>query len=477
MRRLSLVPLLLLGTAAGAGAQPAKVRLQIALSGTSSTLTVDDTTGWPAETLRWLIHVANGSTRDDCPASGGGLMAPGDRVFVSRHYVAWFDYTKQDGSPFPTAGWAADYTRSGALAGLWALDPDTGWFRHQQRGPTGCADWPRNELIPGSASVRNDAEHWWDKFAPPVEHSLVVDVGQPGFRPCARGDELCGLVSYHMSGNNPAGAWQHIVDGVEDAEGVHYRTRGRMASFRHPWPVDITDRDDANGIANSLEAEVEYVCGERDVEAAWRFRPTNGPVVIRHAYTWIWTAYSKDQDLSPGCDQVPGGNEWPGTDRRPFPFFDLPVFVQSSLPLHTGGRPPRATIPPRQVVRIATGSCPQALPYSNPEIYTSGATVGDGSWIRWAESPTALARGRSLQYTNLGVPGTGTGAYDNPFQLQWKEMVYADEVYDGVLGGGVARGEPFRLEAGRWYVSRFTLSNHVRGERPDPGCRGRRCDY
>jgi hypothetical protein len=303
-----------------------------------------------------------------------------------------------------------------------------------------------------------------------------VDVNQPGFTPCARGDELCGLVSHHLTGNNPSSGWQSVLDGTPDAAGVHYKTSGRMAHFRPPWPVDITDRDDRNGIANSLESEVEYVCRERDVVVTWRFRATGGPVTLKHAYTWIWTAYSKDQDLSPGCDQVPGGNEWPGTDRRPFPFFNLPVFVQSNLQLHTGGRPPRLTVPPRQVLRIVPGACPQALPYSNPEIYTSSYALGDGSWMRWAEDPTALARGRSLQYTSLGMPGSGSGSYDDPVQFPWKEMVYADEVYDGVLGGGVARSEAWRLETGKWYSSSFVLSDHTLGERPEPGCRGRPCD-
>src|SRR5512134_2742788 len=132
-----LVALLVLWTIGGVEETPRKVRLEIPLSGTSQTLTVDDTTGWPAETLRRLVNAANASTRDDCPADGGGLMAPGDRIFVSESYLAWFDYTKPDGSPFPSA-FRADYARSGALAGLWALDPDLGWFRHPQRGPTGC---------------------------------------------------------------------------------------------------------------------------------------------------------------------------------------------------------------------------------------------------------------------------------------------------------------------------------------------------
>ena len=461
-----LLPLLALASVLGAEDLPRKTRHEIPLSGASATLTVDDTTGWPVETLRWLVNSANASTRDDCPTSGGGLMAPGDRVFVSAHYLAWFDYTRQDGSPYPAA-FRADYTRSGALAGLWALDAEAGWFRHPQRGPTGCTDWARNELIPGSASVRNDAEHWWDKYAPPVEHSLLVDVSQPGFTPCAAGDELCGLVSHHLAANNPASGWRTVADGVQDAAGVHYETRGRMASFRPPWAVDVTDRNDANGIANSIESEVEYTCRARDVVAAWRFRAASGAVMLRHAYTWVWTAYSKDQDLSAACDQGPGG-EWPGTDRRPFPFFRLPVFVQSSLPLLTGGRPARQTVAPRQVFRMSTGTCPRAFPYSNPEIYTSSFAVGDGSWIRWSEGATALARGRSLQLTHLGIPGAGSGSHEDPVRVRWKEMVYADEVYDGVLGGGATLGDPWALATGRWHSSTFALSNHtLPGERPD----------
>jgi hypothetical protein len=469
-----LVPLLLFAVAGSVAAAEPKTRREIALAGSAATLTVDDTGGWPAETLRVLVNTANASTRDDCPTSGGGLMAPGDRVLVTATYLAWFDYTKQDGAPYPSA-FRSDYARSGALAGLWALDPDTGWFRHLQRGPTGCADWARNELIPGSASVRNDAEHWWDKYGPPVEHTLLVDTNQPGVSPCAGGDDLCGLMSHHLSANSAASGWQPALDGVQDAAGVHYATRGRMAHFRPPWPVDITDRDDSNGVASAIESEVEYVCRDRDIIVAWRFRATSAPVTIRHAYTWVWTAYSKDQDLAAACDQGPGG-EWPGSERSPFPFFSLPVFVQSNLPLLTGGRPARVTVAPRQVFRIPTGSCPRAFPYSNPEVYTSSYAVTDGAWMRWAEGSTALGRGRSLQFTHLGVPGRGSGAYTDPLQVRWKEMVYADEVYDGVLGGGVSLSDPWTLAAGRWNVSAFALSNQsLLGARPDPGCDGRDC--
>ncbi len=468
------LPCALLLAAAVAGAQepPRKTRLDVPLGGASQSVAVDDTTGWPAEHLRWLVQTANASTRDDCPTAGAGLMAPGDRVFVSAHYLAWFDYTREDGAPYPAA-FRSSYLRSGALAGLWALDPDTGWFRHVERGPTGCADWARNELIPGSASVRNDAEHWWDRYAPPIEHSLVVDVSQPGVLPCAAGDELCGLMSHHLAANNPAAGWRSVRDGEADAAGVHYETRGRMVGFRPPWPVDVTDRDDGNGIASAIESEVEYTCRERDVVVAWRFRATGAPVTLRHAYTWVWTAYSKDQDLAPACDQGPGG-EWPGSDRAPFPFFRLPVFVQSNLPLLTGGRPARETIAPRQAFRMATGTCPRAFPYANPEIYT--AAVGDGTWMRWSEGATALARGRSLLVTHLGVPGTGSGTAADPQRVRWREMVYADEVYDGVLGGGVVLGDPWRLEPGRWHSSTVSIGNGTIGDdRPDPGCRGREC--
>src|SRR5262245_6156685 len=89
-----LVPALLLSAAVARDEPPRKVRHEVPLSGSDRTLTVDETTGWPAEMIRRLVNAANASTRDDCPSSGAGLMAPGDRVFVSRQYLAWFDYTK-----------------------------------------------------------------------------------------------------------------------------------------------------------------------------------------------------------------------------------------------------------------------------------------------------------------------------------------------------------------------------------------------
>ena len=55
-------------------------------------------------------------------------------------------------------------------------------------------------------------------------------------------------------------------------------------------------------------------------------------------------------------------------------------------------------------------------------------------------------------------------------------MIYADEVYDGVLGGGVSLSDPWRLDPGRWHASTFALGDHtLAGDRPDPGCRARDC--
>ena len=120
------------------------------------------------------VLAADRSTQDDCvfsPPDLGGLMQFGDRVCVTDHYIAWFDYTRNDGVPFGPA-FAADWDRSGALAGLWTLDPELGDFRHYRTGPNGCA-WPHNELVPGSASP-NQEQHWWDRYAPPTEHSIQV---------------------------------------------------------------------------------------------------------------------------------------------------------------------------------------------------------------------------------------------------------------------------------------------------------------
>jgi hypothetical protein len=55
-------------------------------------------------------------------------------------------------------------------------------------------------------------------------------------------------------------------------------------------------------------------------------------------------------------------------------------------------------------------------------------------------------------------------------------MLYADEVFDGVLGGGLSLTDPSRLEPGRWYASTVALDDRTHeDDRPGPDCRGRDC--
>jgi len=369
-------------------------RITVVLDGGQS-VTVDNNSTWSNSWVTSLVIAADRSTTEGCPYDPPdykGLFKSGDRIFVNNNYLAWFDLSTDDGISFANPPFGAHWERSGELAGWWTLNPSTSYFRYWKTGPDGCWNWAHNELIPGSASPRRE-QHWWDKYAPPTEHSLEVVSGASKF-----------FTSYHYARQTTRSQWALVLDGSVDAAGVHYKTSARMTSWT--YAVDIVDGNDSNGIANYIQAEVEYICKPNEIVSIWRFKPNNNDVVLSNAFVYLWTAYAQDEDGT-ACDAGGSGSQWPGM------VYGRPLYNQSSLTLRTSFSP-YGPYSAGTIVAMALGpTCP--TPHKNQDIYTTPAfAVTDGSWIRTGEASNLSVSSPRFQYTNLGVPNLEPGSTRTP---------------------------------------------------------------
>lgn len=404
-------------------------------------VTVDNASSFPDEWIGSRVLTADRSTQDDCVFSLpdlGGLMQFGDRVCVTDHYIAWFDYTRNDGVPFPPE-FGADWDRSGALAGFWTLDPELGDFRHYRTGPNGCP-WPHNELIPGSASP-NQERHWWDRYAPPNEHSIQVVSGSYRY-----------FFSYYKAKASPNSEFTVVVDGATDGSGaVHYKTSARMTSLGNQ--VDTSDDDDSNGIESYIDAELEYVCRPTEILSRWNFKPST-TTVTDNMFVYLWVGYAQDIDGT-ACD-VAAGSQWPEV------VYGMNLYTMSSLRLIVPYEPwevARRVIVEMQLGDICSGSNVdlQSYPYYR---------VGKGSWIAFGEAPDLGPDAPRLRYTSLDEPNAGTGTYEDPRRIDWQRLLTWNETHDGTLGIGASRGpftdpSEFKTLAPEWYRSEFVLSTRV----------------
>lgn len=353
MRAMLRTSILSLATIVGVPTLSLAVQHVVVALDAGMTVDVFYTDGLDENRVRSLVLVADRSTQEDCPYSAPnykGLFKYGDRIFVSNNYLAWFDFSAGDGVTFPflqaSDGYspqANTFTRGGALAGWWTLNPVAHTFKYFRTGPHGdgtggCGKvWPHNELIPGSASPNppNSGEllkFWWDEYGPPMENTISVVA--------PTGNVLRTSTFYSLR------IPQHFsldVDGLEDSAGVHFKTtmwmtgvNGGNGSF-----TDIEDGDDANGVLNHIDAEVEYVCSANGIKVIWKFSP-NDPsreVEINQAYVLLWSAYGQDEDNPPTapqdpdhpCDVAVPGSQWPDTT------YGRPMYNQSSMALVTSG--------------------------------------------------------------------------------------------------------------------------------------------
>jgi len=310
-------------------------RFNRVLDGGSVSVTIDNASSIPDSTVGSLVLTADRSTQEDCCYSTPdhkGLMNNSDRVCVTDYYIAWFDYSITDGITFNNPPYWINWGRAGALAGFWSLDPDTNNFRYTRTGPNNCPTWARNELVPGSASP-NQEQHWWDKYAPPADQVFTIPVGASYY-----------LFGFHYAQRTSNSLFTMLLDGVEDADGVHYKNSARMTSWNNN--VDVTDDNDGNGISNYVDAEMEYICQPKLIRCIWKLKPKYANVISSNMFAYLWTTYAQDVDNYAGCDPGGSGSQWPST------VYGQPMYNRSSHELRMSFGP---SVPAGDIVEMQLG--------------------------------------------------------------------------------------------------------------------------
>lgn len=458
--------LLLAALAVAAPMASAATRITVALD--SSSVTVDNISTMPEATVRSLVRAADRSTQDGCPFDRAtkGLIRSGDRVVVSDHYIAWLDMTVPDGVEYKDPPYTNSYSRSGELAGYWSLDPATKTFRFMSPADSRhCANWARNELIPGSASP-DGRKLLWDKYGPPTEHTIAVVTAHD---PNDEAKDKWILVAHNYSQMSGKGQWRTVVDGQVNADGaVYFKTSGRMASGT--GQVDITDGNDANGVAAYINSEVEYFFRPTDILNAWRFSASQTSEA-KNAYVMYWVAHANGQDMDPTpCDVDPKGyDKWPSSS------YTTAWFTQSSVPLiatfDTNGKPKGTQFPSGTAVKMVNGQkCSD--PHYNQDINSwksqdrNANVVVDGAWMRVGEALSTPANSkRFLTYVHQMPNPNGNGTHDSPIDFKFNRFLSWNETHDGTLGFGVASGPYSKradytiLSAGTWYYTLHALSS------------------
>lgn len=402
-------------------------------------VTVDNASGWPQSTVVNLVYAADRSTRTGCPYSAGvkGLFKTGDRIFVNQNYLAWFDYSIGDGITYP-AGYDNGWSRSGELAGFWTLDPATQYPKYFRMSPDGCWNWPANELISGSASGKSGLNpYWWDAHAPGIEHTIVV-------QSTSNASNALFLSSTYAQ-RHPASGFTVLLDGYEDAAGVHYKTQYKMTS--NNLSVDIQDGSDSPNSGQHILAQHEYYCRPNDILSAFKFKSSVN-VVSGNVYAGMWVAYAQDEDGS-ACDVIAGSEQWPPPSHITLP----PRYVQSNQTLRDAGSSPCcATYPPNTFVHMVDGPVCE-VPYISRSIEVLMVGIPQGTWLRFGTSPTIDASQPRWQFINLDVPNTGTGTLGDPIRMPLQAFGAGNETHDGTVGIGLGHGvdQLYTLTAGKWY--------------------------
>lgn len=426
------------------------VRLQVQMDNGTS-ITVDNASGWSTADVTNLVIAADRSTQHDCVYTTAvkGLFKTGDRIFVNQNYLAWFDYTIGDGVQFPNPPYNNAWSRSGELVGFWSLDPVSHLFKYYRMGPSGCWNYPANEMIAGSASA-GGGKYWWDHVTYGFEHALGVK-----YTGSDQNVHNLYMAFNYTQGNVTRTGFQQLLDGYESEPGVvHYKQKAKMMDAF--GVTDISDGDNNNGVQAYLNAEVEYYCRPNDILSVFRFSPT-ATFTKNNTVVGFSSSYAQDMDgkTSPNglinCDAGGAGEQWPSEDK----ITKRARYVQSSLTLINNLDD--SQYPPNTFVQHVLGpTCPDV--FANRDIYALGPQPG--SWIRWGYSPTIDRSETRWQMINLGNPALGSGTNADPWNIQLGTILFGNETHDGTVGGVVMQQEEQVLQAGKWYQVYVAVSTN-----------------
>jgi hypothetical protein len=420
-------------------------------------VTVDNASGWSQSVVANLVLSADRSTRDGCPYDRGvkGLFKTNDRIFVNQNYLAWFDYTAGDGVTYPS-GYDNSWTRSGELAGFWTINPSTQLFKYYRDGGgvlangTHCWNWPANELISGSASGDGGGPYWWDAHAPGVEHTIVVESTSDSTK------KLFLSSVYAMRGGTASG-FSKLLDGTQDAAGVHYKVQQKLTSKNDNGPFS-PDIDGNPNVASGqhILAEIEYICRPDDILSVFKFKPSV-TVWSTNINAGMWIGYAQDEDDTL-CDAGGFGQQWPSQSQLTLP----PRTVQSNRTLFL--RYPYDTVHAANqylTLPVKTEETCVTVPYHYNINYEAFEDAGlpQGTWLRAGSSSTIDASQPRWQLILLDVPGTGAGTSTNPIRVPMRILGFGNETHDGQVGAGLTHGVDVRYQllANTWYQMYFQM--------------------
>ncbi len=441
------VALALIGTLAALAPLHAVSRFEAALAGGDDAVIVDNASPWPDDVVERLVVEADRSTQGDCRAAHAGrrgLFQPGDRIVVTRGYLAWFDLTIEDRERPRKPAFPAVWPRSGALSGWWTLS-GAGDFRYRVSGPLGCS-WAPNELLPGSASKFRD-QNFWDRFAPPHEHSLEVRSGDRRF-----------FFGHHLAGAAVNSGWRLTRDGQVDADGaVTFQTAGKLASLVK-FSVDVTDDDDAK-VANFIRSRLTYRCLPDRIAVSWKIKPQRRDVISDNLFAYLWLSYAQDMDGT-ACDLTGRGSQWPAEPAHRYAWARAGGGPAAGLGLRSspGGR---TSNPQRLVWGRACGDVNTGV------VSTPDFAVGAGAYLMVGRTRALSTDHPRFKWIDLGPAEGGAGTRKSPHGIPWDRLILWNEARnDGVVGFGVTRGpyysrpeKALTLAKRRWYETRYAVGS------------------
>ena len=421
-------------------------RLEVALDDGSS-VTVDNASKMADSRVRDLVLAADRSTQTSSPYTqkAKGLFNRGDRIFVSDYYIAWFDYTIGDGAPLPPR-WPT-FSRSGDLAGIWSLDPSKQTFRYpyssfskagKDDGAKNIAgNWARNELIPGSNSPAGQ-NYWWDRYSPPLAHTIIIPLTEDA----SQYDLFGTTYSQKFSGSN----FRAELDGEQQSDGVHYKNRFLMTSWRKNHANFKSMQDPSQ--PGYINASTDFICHEKNIEVAWKFSPTVN-VSTSNILVYLWVAYTGQNSTACGGD-FPAPTEVYGfpSGQSQYQYVATNWNGQQTSPALF----PWDTAVPCSKKNVGIGVTPSTAP------------LQAGSSVTIGESPDMNFNQPRLQFVSLAEPNAGSGTESDPVGIPFNRLGFYYENNDQTYGIGLMRG-PYTnpsdwlpLEQSKWYQVHYSIS-------------------
>lgn len=432
-----------------------------------SPLTVDNASRMSAAQVSTLVLAADRSTQSGCPyyKATKGLIKGGanaDRVFVSDYYLAWFDYTLNDGVG------THQFSRSGTLAGYWSLNPNTQGFKYYlepyspaRETPNAegtCWNWARNELLPGSNSPKAQL-YWWDRYAPPLENTLVFQT------PTSVSSGAYGSINLFSTVYTQGTTGANFAkgsDGWQDSLAVHYTTAGTLSSWRGDKTFTAANPKNTSEISTgTIEYVLDFVCKEKEIQVVWLFKSSTTVTPINY-YANAWNAHSGLGPITT-CDSsgasVPArviGT--PMANGTPYHSYN---FGKSSVDLARIDQLGRLTwFSPNT---ITTFPWTEAKPCNGVNVglitkkFVSG--LPNGSTLEVGFNSTLNNSQPYMKIINRISPTQGTGSAADPKALPFQQMVANYENNDqqqGLILMSYNSGQT--LQGGVWYLSSYSVT-------------------